>query len=355
MGQYRGLPARNGHPIFRHENRAKDRTWLRPSRLVRPPPRRERAPPGTASPITLVDAYGLTKKQLAETIGLAPEALYKRGRLGAAKTQTRLREMAEILLRVSAWAGGPSAGHGLVSGRADPRLRRAHRRAAGQVRPGGGAARLSRIPSRWAALLEVSRASAYRAHDPRWSFKPLSGDGAAVHGGRFNPKGTPALYVALDPMTAIKEAAQGFARKFEPCVLCTYEIDCEDVVDLRGERPPQRSAASARRTWPAPGSRRPRPGASRASWRLARRLIADGAAGVARAELRPRSDPRRRQSRPVGLERPPAPQSRGLRPERPPAEEPALVGMRPCRAACHPGRVVKHGTLNKPLANGARS
>ena len=73
---------------------------------MRPPPRRERAPPGTASPITLGDAYGLTKKQLAETIGLAPEALYKRGRLGAAKTQTRLREMAEILLRVSAWAGG---------------------------------------------------------------------------------------------------------------------------------------------------------------------------------------------------------------------------------------------------------
>jgi hypothetical protein len=66
---------------------------------------RERAA-GTGSPTTLGDAYGLTKKQLAETIGLAPEALYKRGRLGAAKTQTRLREMAEILLRVSAWAGG---------------------------------------------------------------------------------------------------------------------------------------------------------------------------------------------------------------------------------------------------------
>jgi hypothetical protein len=68
---------------------------------------RERAA-GTAPSITLGDAYGLTKKQLAETIGLAPEALYKRGRLGAAKTQTRLREMAEILLRVSAWAGGPA-------------------------------------------------------------------------------------------------------------------------------------------------------------------------------------------------------------------------------------------------------
>jgi hypothetical protein len=61
---------------------------------------------GADSSIALGDAYGLTKKQLAETIGLAPEALYKRGRLGAAKTQTRLRELAEILLRVSAWAGG---------------------------------------------------------------------------------------------------------------------------------------------------------------------------------------------------------------------------------------------------------
>ena len=59
-----------------------------------------------ASPIRLVDDYGLTKKQLAETVGLAPEALYKRERLGAAKTQSRLREMNEILTRVSAWAGG---------------------------------------------------------------------------------------------------------------------------------------------------------------------------------------------------------------------------------------------------------
>ena len=59
-----------------------------------------------ASPIKLIDDYGLTKKQLAETVGLAPEALYKRERLGAAKTQSRLREMNEILTRVSAWAGG---------------------------------------------------------------------------------------------------------------------------------------------------------------------------------------------------------------------------------------------------------
>ena len=120
---------------------------------------------------------------------------------------------------------------------------------------------------------------AYRAHDPRSPFKPLSGDGAAVHGGRFNPKGTPALYVALDPMTAVKEAAQGFARKFEPCVLCTYEVDCEDVVDVRGEK--QRSAAGVgEEEMACPWFADAAAGAKPASWRLARRLIADGAAGI---------------------------------------------------------------------------
>ena len=36
------------------------------------------------------------------------QALYKRERLGAAKTQSRLREMNEILTRVAGWAGGPA-------------------------------------------------------------------------------------------------------------------------------------------------------------------------------------------------------------------------------------------------------
>jgi RES domain-containing protein len=120
---------------------------------------------------------------------------------------------------------------------------------------------------------------AYRAHDPRWSFKPLSGDGAAVHGGRFNPRGTPALYVALDPMTAIKEAAQGFARKFEPCVLCTYEIDFEDVVDLRGEKE-RRAANVAEQDMASPWFAEAAAGREPASLRLARRLIALGAAGL---------------------------------------------------------------------------
>ena len=74
--------------------------------------------------------------------------------------------------------------------------------------------------------------TAYRAHDPRWSFRPISGEGAAIRGARFNPRGVPALYLGLSVMTAIKEANQGFAHRIDPCVLCSYDIDCEDVADL---------------------------------------------------------------------------------------------------------------------------
>jgi RES domain-containing protein len=73
----------------------------------------------------------------------------------------------------------------------------------------------------------------YRAHDPRWSFKPISGEGAAIRGARFNPKGAPTLYLALTIITAVKEANQGFAHRIDPCVLCSYDVDCDDVVDLR--------------------------------------------------------------------------------------------------------------------------
>jgi RES domain-containing protein len=123
------------------------------------------------------------------------------------------------------------------------------------------------------------RGVCYRAHDPRWSFAPSSGVGAAIHGGRFNPKGVPALYLALDAMTAIKEANQGFARKIEPCVLCAYDVDCEDIVDLRSDE--ARTAAGVVPQDMASGwfsflaeNREP------PSWRIARRLINEGAAGI---------------------------------------------------------------------------
>lgn len=119
----------------------------------------------------------------------------------------------------------------------------------------------------------------FRAHDPRWSFLPVSGDGAAIHGGRFNPTHVPALYLALDPMTAVKEANLGFAQKFEPCVLCSYDIDCDHIVDLTTRAARMRSRVLAREigcAWHAHLAR----GEDPPSWAVARRLIAEGAAGI---------------------------------------------------------------------------
>ncbi len=64
----------------------------------------------TAKGVVVVDAFArnlaLDKKQLAETAGLPVEAIYKAARAKAPKTQSRLREMIEILTRVEDWAGG---------------------------------------------------------------------------------------------------------------------------------------------------------------------------------------------------------------------------------------------------------
>jgi DNA-binding XRE family transcriptional regulator len=54
----------------------------------------------------VADGFGMSKSQLAETVGLAREALYKTTRARAAKTQNRVREMLEIVGRISIWAGG---------------------------------------------------------------------------------------------------------------------------------------------------------------------------------------------------------------------------------------------------------
>jgi hypothetical protein len=50
--------------------------------------------------------FGMSKSQVAETAGLAREALYRSERSRAAKTQSRLREMLEIISRITVWAGG---------------------------------------------------------------------------------------------------------------------------------------------------------------------------------------------------------------------------------------------------------
>jgi RES domain-containing protein len=123
------------------------------------------------------------------------------------------------------------------------------------------------------------QATCYRAHDPRCSFAPLSGVGAAKRGARFNPKGVPALYLALTILTAVKEINQGLARKIEPCVLCSYEVDCEDIVDLRTKEDCKAAGvafADMARAWflDIAQSREP------ASWRLTKNFIEAGGSGI---------------------------------------------------------------------------
>lgn len=54
----------------------------------------------------LADGFGMSKTQLAETAGIARDTLYRAQRSRASKTQGRLREMLEIISRITEWAGG---------------------------------------------------------------------------------------------------------------------------------------------------------------------------------------------------------------------------------------------------------
>jgi len=71
----------------------------------------------------------------------------------------------------------------------------------------------------------------YRAFNPVYARDPLSGRGAQLYGGRFNPKGTAALYASLSPVTALREANQVGA--LQPTTLVAYEADVRPVFDAR--------------------------------------------------------------------------------------------------------------------------
>lgn len=119
---------------------------------------------------------------------------------------------------------------------------------------------------------------AFRGHDPGWSFAPLSGDGAAIRGGRFNRPGEPALYLSLDVMTAVAEVSQGFAARLPPLTMCEYDVDAE-VADLRDEA--ARAAAGVARTELECGwLGLMLAGKTPPSWGVAARFRADGACGL---------------------------------------------------------------------------
>lgn len=71
----------------------------------------------------------------------------------------------------------------------------------------------------------------YRALNPIYARDALSGEGARRYGGRFNPKGTPALYCSLSILTALREANQ--AGMLQPTTLVSYHSEIVDLFDAR--------------------------------------------------------------------------------------------------------------------------
>ncbi|MET0194757.1 MAG: RES domain-containing protein [Hyphomicrobiaceae bacterium] len=135
------------------------------------------------------------------------------------------------------------------------------------------------------------RGAAYRAHNPRWSWSPLSGEGAKIHGGRFNPKGTAALYLALELSTAIIEFNQGLPlRLVPPITIVSYAVDCDDVVDLTDAAERDRlhvTHADMACAWKLLAET----GQAVPSWILAERMQAGGAAGIVVPSYSPGAQP----------------------------------------------------------------
>jgi len=75
------------------------------------------------------------------------------------------------------------------------------------------------------------RGKLFRALNPIYAREPLSGRGAELYGGRFNPKGMPALYTSLSVRTALREANQ--VGHLQPTTLVSYDADVENVFDTR--------------------------------------------------------------------------------------------------------------------------
>jgi len=119
----------------------------------------------------------------------------------------------------------------------------------------------------------------YRGHDPRWSWAATSGEGARLHGGRWNAVGTLALYLASSLEGVIAEMTQGFSNRMEPLTLVQYNVDCEDIVDLTdsGVRATLgiefSDMSGAWKTLPGDESIPP-------TWDIADALIDGGAAGI---------------------------------------------------------------------------
>ena len=73
------------------------------------------------------------------------------------------------------------------------------------------------------------RGTLYRSISPKYARTPLSGAGASTYGGRFNAKGVPALYTAMDLMTCLYEANQ--TGGINPSTIVSFDAHFANLVD----------------------------------------------------------------------------------------------------------------------------
>ncbi|EPX78596.1 RES family NAD+ phosphorylase [Litoreibacter arenae] len=118
----------------------------------------------------------------------------------------------------------------------------------------------------------------YRALNPVYAREPLSGRGADLYGGRFNTKGTPALYTALDPATALREANQ--VGSLQPTILVSYAADLGPVFDTRDEGALEQYSMTAALLADPAWRTRMLDGQAVPTQDFARSLIGDGFAGL---------------------------------------------------------------------------
>ena len=106
LGSLKGRSLKKGVTIGLSDSRAIRPTWIG----LRAPGGASIAryfdPDGRVAINRVTAEFGMSKKRLAETFGIAPVTLQRKARADAPKTQTRLREGLEIVNRVSSWAGG---------------------------------------------------------------------------------------------------------------------------------------------------------------------------------------------------------------------------------------------------------
>jgi RES domain-containing protein len=132
------------------------------------------------------------------------------------------------------------------------------------------------------------RGKLYRALNPVYARAPLSGRGAELYGGRFNPRGIPALYTSLSVMTALREANQ--VGTLQPTTLVAYDADIAEVFDSRDGAALAAEGMNAAHLADASWRDQMQKGGEALTQAFARRLIAKGFCGLLVRSFAPGTD-----------------------------------------------------------------